>query len=264
LLDQVASTLKDFIMRSISALTLLASCAALVAPTACSNPAQAQERPLGESATTAAPDTAGTYYAITADLRKCAFPLCGGWFLDRLNQPTTQCPDGRTAEKCYTPELDWSLANLTEDQQNQLLEAASTGAVSQRVVAGVRGTFAPGNTTPRPELGRFVVTEAWVVEGYGPATGTFVWVRDNGLRCFAPPCPNLTERTLNTSQVTDIAEVNFAPGGLTDSEVETCTNAMYGPDGLIVVGERYTVQANGNTAPGRTATGAYLRLSNTQ
>lgn len=254
-------------MRSMSAVTLLASCAALVAPTACSNPAQAQGAPLGESTATAAPNTPGTYYAITADLRRCASPLCGGWFLDQLNQlnrPTMRCHDGSTAQLCYAPELDWSSANVSEDQRNQLLEAASTGAISGQVVAVVRGTFAPGNTTPRPELGRFVITEAWVAEGDGPATGTFVWIRDNGLRCFAAPCPNLTERTLNTPQVTDIADVNFAPAGLTDSEVEMCTNAMYGPDGLIVAGDRYTVQANGNTAPGRTATAAYLRLSSTQ
>jgi hypothetical protein len=251
-------------MRSISAVTLLASCAALVAPTACSSPAQAQGAPLGESTASAAPDPAGTYYAISADLRRCASPLCGGWFLDQINRPTTRCHDGSTAPQCYTPELDWSSANVSDDQRNQLLEAAGTGAISGQVVAVVRGTFAPNNTTPRPELGRFIITEAWVAEGDGPATGTFVWVHDNGLRCFAAPCPNLTERTLNTSQVTDIADVNFAPAGLTDTEVEMCTNAMYGPDGLIVAGERYTVQANGNTAPGRTATAAYLRLSSTE
>jgi hypothetical protein len=250
-------------MRSISALTLLASCAALGATTACSNPAHAQDALVGESATTAAASTAPNYYAITADLRRCATPLCGGWFLDQLNRSTTQCHDGRTADKCYAPELDWSRANLSTEQQDELREAASAGAVSGQVVAVVRGTFAPTNSTPQPALGRFIITEAWVAESDGPAAGTFVWVHDNGLRCLVAPCPNLTERTLNTTQVTDIAEVNFAPAGLDDAEVEMCTAAMYGPDGLLVAGERYTVQANGNTAPGRTATAAYLRLSAT-
>lgn len=211
---------------------------------------------------TAATDPAGTYYAITADLRRCATPLCGGWFLAQLNRPTTPCHDNRSADKCYTPVLDWSIADLSDAQQAELREASRTSATAGQVHAIVRGAFAPTNsTTPQPELGSFIITEAWVAVDDGPASGTFVWVRDNGLRCLVAPCPNLTERTLNASRVTDIADVDFSPAGLTDSELEVCTTAMYGPDGVIVAGQRYTVQANGNTAPGRTATAAYRRLS---
>jgi hypothetical protein len=243
-------------------LTLLASCAALGAPTACSNSAQAEDEPVGESATTnSATTTRSTYYAITADLRKCPSPLCGGWFLDRLNQSTTTCHDGSTADVCYTPELDWSSTHLSTTQQGQLLEAARTGAFTGQVVGMVRGAFAPTNSTPQPALGKFVIAEAWVAVGDGPASGTFVWIHDNGLRCFAAPCPSLTEETVNLPQVTDIAAVDFGPAGLSHSEIETCNAAMFGPDGLVVAGDRYTVQANGSTAPGRTATAAYLRLS---
>lgn len=141
---------------------------------------------------------------------------------------------------------------------------ARTSATPGQVYAIVRGSFAPTNaTTPRPELGRFLVTEAWVAEGDGDATGSFVRVADNGLRCFAEPCPDLTEQTLNTGQVTDIAQVDFAPANLSDSETEACTEAMYGPDGLVVAGSRFVVHANGSTADGRTATQAYRRLSGT-
>ena len=187
--------------------------------------------------------------------------MCGGWFLEQLNRSTTTCHDGRSAQRCYTPALDWSNANVPEPERAELTDAARTGATSGHVYAIVRGEFASTNaTTPRPELGRFVITEAWVAEGDSAATGTFVWVKDNGLRCFAAPCPNLTETTVNTSQVTDIAQVDFAPAGLSDAEVTECTEAMYSPDGIVVAGNRYTVQANGNTAPGRTATQAYRRL----
>jgi hypothetical protein len=248
-------------MRFLSALTLAASCAVLGALTACSSPAQAQDDRVGESVTTAS--TASDYYAIYADLRRCPSPLCGGWFIDELNRPTTQCHDGSVADQCYTPELDWSSSHLSDTQQSQLLDAARTGATSGQVVAIARGTFAATNSTPHPELGRFIISEAWVAVGNGPAAGTFVWLHDNGLRCFAAPCRNLTEQTLDTSRVTDIAAVDFAPAGLTDSQIETCNAAMYGADGLIVAGDRYTVHANGSTAPGRTATAAYLRLSTT-
>jgi Domain of unknown function (DUF6748) len=247
-------------MRSASSYTLLALCAAIGAQSACSTPAHAQAKPVGESATTAAAGPIG-YYAISSDLRRCSYPTCGGWFLGELNRSTTTCHDGQTADQCYTPVLDWSNTNVTETQQSELLDAARTGATSGHVYAIVRGTFARTNhTTPQPQLGRFVIAEAWVAEGDGAAAGAFVHVKDNGLRCFAAPCSNLTETTLNTSQVTNIADVDFAPSGMSDAEVAQCTEEMYGPIGILVAGDRYTVQVDDRTAPGRTATQAYVQL----
>lgn len=247
-------------MRYVSSFTLLALWAVTGAQAACSTPAQAQAEPAGESTMSGA-TSATDYYAISSDLRRCASPTCGGWFLKQLNQSTTTCHDGSTADQCYTPVLDWSNANMPEPQQSELLDAARTSATSGHVYAIVRGTFAPTNsTTPQPQLGRFIVAEAWVAEGDGAAQGTFVHVKDNGVRCFVAPCPNLTETTLNTSQVTNIAEVDFAPSGMSDAEVAHCTQSMYGSSGLLVAGDRYTVQVDGRTADGRTATQAYLRL----
>ena len=247
-------------MRCLSSFTLLALWTVTGAGAACSTPAQAQAEPVGESDMTVAASATG-YYAINSDLRRCASPGCGGWFLDQLNQSTTTCHDGSTAEQCYTPELDWSNANVPEPQQSELLDAARTSASSGRVYAIVRGTFAPTNhTTSQPQLGRFVIAEAWVAEGDGAAHGTFVHVKDNGRLCFAAPCANLTETTLNTSGVTDIAAVDFGPSGMSDAEVAQCTESMYGPDGILVAGDRYTVNVDGRTADGRTATQGYLRL----
>jgi hypothetical protein len=248
-------------MRPASCLPLLAACAVTAAHAACSTPAHAQAEPVGESATASALGGASAYYAIASDLRRCAFPACGGWFLEELNQPTTTCHDGRTADQCYTPELDWTNASVPEPQRDELLEAARTSATSGHAYAIVRGTFASTNTTtPQPALGRFIVLEAWIAEGDGAASGTFVHVQDNGRRCFAAPCPNLTELTLNTSQVTDIANVDFAPSGLSDTETAECTALMYSSQGILVAGDRYTVQVDGRTADGRTATQAYRRL----
>lgn len=244
-------------MYTLSSFGLLGSCAVICAQAACSTPAHAQAESVGESTTT-------TYYAISADLRRCAYPACGGWFVRRLNQPTTTCHDGSTATQCYTPVLDWSTANVPDSQQQQLTDAARTSAASGQVYAIVRGHLAATNsTTPQPQLGELVVAEAWVAEADGAATGAFVHVKDNGLRCLVAPCSNLTETTLNTSQVTNIADVDFGPSGMTEAQRAECTQEMYGPDGILVAGNRYTVQVDGRTADGRTATQAYLRLGST-
>ncbi|HEX2689499.1 MAG TPA: DUF6748 domain-containing protein [Kofleriaceae bacterium] len=202
-----------------------------------------------------------TYYEVTADLRRCASPLCGGWFLRRLNRPTTRCHDGREAEACYTPVLDWSEANVPDVQQTKLLDASHRDAVSEGVYAIARGQFAPTNTTPRPELGRFVVSEAWVAEGDSVSQGEFVRVRDNGRRCPAAPCPHLTETTLNTPRSANIAQIDWTPSGLSDRQIEAFRQAMFTPDGVLIAGYRYLVHDNGRTAKGRTATAAYHRLS---
>jgi uncharacterized protein DUF6748 len=127
----------------------------------------------------------------------------------------------------------------------------------------VRGRFARTNsTTPRPELGRFIVTEAWLGENDAVSSGTFVRVKDNGLRCFAAPCPSLTETAINASPAANIAALDFAPSGMTDEQINACTLETFASDGLLVAGDRYTFEVNGTTANGRTVTAGYYRLGN--
>jgi hypothetical protein len=202
-----------------------------------------------------------TYFELTADLRRCASPLCGGWFLRRLNESPMTCHDGQQAETCYAPAIDWTEAHLTGAQQAELLEASRQAAVAGDVRAIVRGRLAPTNTTtPRPELGAFVVTEGWIAENDAISEGGFVKVKDNGIRCFAAPCPSLTEWTLNTPQVAEIAKADLTPARLTDVQLEECLADIAGPDGLLVTGDRYTVRVDGRTGTGRTATAVYRRL----
>jgi hypothetical protein len=232
----------------------------------CSSPAGASDEPPSEAAdqtetATAPTGDAYTYFEISADLRKCPSPGCGGWFLTRLNRPNTQCHDGQVAASCYTPVLDWTNSGLGDTQQAALTAASQEGAGSPGVYAIVRGQFEPTNTTtPSPDLGRFVISEAWVAEGDGVSAGAYVRVKDNGLRCFAAPCPSLTETTLNTPQTADIAEVDWTPSGLNEAQVEECTQDMFTPDGLLVAGDRYTTTVNSTTTTGRTVTAAYRRL----
>jgi uncharacterized protein DUF6748 len=255
-------------MRSIFSVTarisvlgcVLASCATAADAPDELDDVSASQAAISGKADQAHTNDAYTYYEVIADLRKCAFPLCGGFLLERLNRDTTVCVDGQEAERCYAPVLDWSKANLSEDQQSKLIDAASKDATSSGVFGIVRGRFAPTNTTPRPELGRFVVTEAWVAGGDAVSEGTFVRVKDNGLRCLVAPCPSLTETTLNTPRITDIAELDWTPSGLTEREIEGFTESLFSPDGILVAGHRYTVHENAQTAKGRTVTAAYERL----
>ncbi len=193
-----------------------------------------------------------TYFEIRQDQRKCSSPTCGGYFLDRLNSSTTKCHDGSYATACYTPVLDWSEASLSEAQQSKLLSTPSI----------VRGRFAKTNsTTPRPELGRFIVTEAWLLEGTGVPDGVFVKAHDVGIRCITTPCPSTLEQALNSTRSALIGEIDWSSAGLTDREIEGFQMSLFDPSGIIFAGSRFTVIENGHSVKGRTATAAYHRLS---
>jgi hypothetical protein len=227
----------------------------------CSTPPYSSDEPVSDSQGTydvAATNT--TYFEIWSDLRKCASPMCGGWFVSRLNRSTTTCVDGRTAASCYAPVLDWSATGLTDAQQAPFLDACKRAAVSSGTYALVRGEFAKTNATTRPELGRFVVREAWVAEGDPSTEGTFVRVQDNGLRCFAAPCPSLTEQTLNMTTTANIAAIDWTPSGLDADQIAECTQDLFAPDGLLIAGYRYNYTVNGTAAQGRTITAAFQRI----
>lgn len=205
-------------------------------------------------------DGAYTYYSIKIDMRRCASPMCGGFFLSRVNRTTTTCHNGTTATKCYTPVLDWSEANLDQGQQDKLIGAA---AKINSTFALVRGRFAPKNTTtPQPNLGRFIVTEAWIAEGPNVADGVFARVTQNGIRCIAAPCPSLTEKGLNTANTANISDLDFTPSDLSDREVQGFVDQYTAPGGIIVAGDRYTFKFQGRSGKGRTVTNAFHRLAN--
>jgi hypothetical protein len=205
-----------------------------------------------------------TYFAIKGDMRKCAAPLCGGDYLERLNRTTTVCHDGKSAARCYTPELDWSESGLKPEVQGLLDVASAQGTLSGGVKGIVRGRFARYGTTKGNgrELGRFIVTEAWVAQGIGAADGVFVKIKDNGVRCITAPCPSTGEAALNTSRTASLHEIDFSDSNISDETLSTLSERMFQPSGLIIAGDRFSHRVNGTTARGRTATNVFAKLEN--
>jgi hypothetical protein len=206
-----------------------------------------------------------TYFAIKGDMRKCAFPMCGGDYLERLNRTTTVCHDGKSAARCYTPELDWSESGLKEEIQGLLDGASAQSTLTGSAKAIVRGRFARYGTAKGGvvrEMGRFIVTEAWIAQGTGAVDGVFVKIKDNGRRCITAPCASTDEAALNTSRTASIAEVDFAEANLGDDELANLSERMAQPSGLIIAGDRYSFKIQGRSGKGRTATNVFAKLEN--
>ena len=124
----------------------------------------------------------------------------------------------------------------------------------------VRGRFAPQHYA-QGNLGRFIVTEAWVEEGDAVSDGVFVRAKTNGVQCIAAPCPTITEKALNTSRSANIAGVDWSLAEPDqDREIEELPGALSTRLGRDPRGRPLHVHENGRHAKGRTATAAYSRL----
>lgn len=221
----------------------------------------AEDAALDGKADGGAVDGSYTYFEIFRDLHKCSSPGCGGFYLHRLNRSTTVCHNGSSRWACYVPSLDWSEANLGDDLQAALVDAAERDTTSYGAVALVRGRFAPQSYDYYGNLGRFIVTEAWVAENDAISDGVFARVHDSGVRCITSPCPSIEEKALNTSRKANVHGLDWAVAGLDDDQIANLTTEMYAsPAGVIIAGDRYTYTENGQKAKGRTVTAAYRKL----
>lgn len=206
-------------------------------------------------------DGAYTYFEIYRDLRKCSSPSCGGYFLHRLNRTSTVCHNGSTRWSCYVPGLDWTESKLPDELQASLIDAAGRDATAQGVLAIVRGRFAPQSYSGYGNLGRFIVTEAWVAENDAVSEGVFTRVHDNGVRCITAPCPTIGEKGLNTSRTANVHGLDWSVGGFDDDQISKLSTEMVAmPYGILIAGDRYTFKENNVKAKGRTVTAAYRRL----
>jgi hypothetical protein len=201
--------------------------------------------PIFETATPA-PDpvpSTSTFYTIRRDLRRCASPMCGGYFIKVVNQARTRCADGRSMSECYVASIEW----------NGQPETDSDGAL-------VRGTIVPrGNRSGK--FGYLSAREVWLPASSNPASGAFFRVRDRGIRCIAAPCETHHETKLNTSASRNVAGVDLARANASENAVSEALTAMAGPDGVLVSGSHEQVTGPAGRSQMLNATQFYLRAT---
>jgi hypothetical protein len=190
-----------------------------------------------------------TFFTMERDLRRCASPMCGGWWVDRVNASTTKCHDNRNAERCYVAEVDFARLGLGQDALDRIQGA-------QHVL--VRGTIGKV-TLPAGTFGRFRPTEAWIGQGPNVADGPFAMVEETGVRCITTPCPFFREKKLNSSATASLAEIGWDASGATEEQIGTAIAQMF-TNNVIIAGDRYTVSGPGGTGKARTATQFYTRV----
>lgn len=190
-----------------------------------------------------APANDAKFYTIRRDLRRCASPMCGGYFIKLVNQPRMRCANGKSMSECYVASIDW----------NGMAEPERVGSI-------VRGSHSTRGDR-RGTYGVLQVSEVWLPAGDGEASGTFFRVRDRGLRCIAAPCETHSETKLNTSVSRNVAGVDLAVTGASESAMSEAFTTMTSPDGVLVAGTHEAVSGPAGRSQQLNATQFYLRAN---
>lgn len=225
--------LKTFVFAMLSCLLFVGS----------GKPVSTPNRLVGESpAPVDSLASTSTYYSIRADMRKCASPMCGGYFVRRVNQPLTRCANGKSQKECYVASIDWN-GQAEIDPRQALLRGSL-------ITRGDR----------RGKYGILKVLESWKAAGSGNnETRTFFRVRDRGLRCIAAPCPTHHEAKLNHTASRNIAGVDLSAAQADEKATSQAFENMTGPDGVLLSGTHATVSGPAGRSQMLKASQFYLR-----
>jgi len=184
------------------------------------------------------------YFLVRPDLRKCAFPKCGGYFLDPVNVKKFDCPRGEVSRRseCY----------VTEIRGIQVTAGLSL----------VRGMFVPYGLNR--ELNAFVATEGFegnVHPHPQDNTDAFFAVNDLGIACFTTPCNTFQAVKLNDQAAVLtrmlVADVDLSKFPKTESEVR---ETMHVSD-VIMAASSFRVEGPGGVGQGLLVSNYFTRTA---
>jgi hypothetical protein len=193
-----------------------------------------------------------TYYTLRPDLRRCAYPMCGGTFVARVNRTTTKCIDGAWASECRVLDTDFSALHLTDAE----LSSFSGSAIV------VRGTLKP-TVVNGSTYSILKVSEVWKPATSTAGVGTFYRVTDRHIQCFAAPCPGQHEAKLNSTISANIAGFELSGSDATAEQQYDANQAVFGSSPILVVGDNVTVTGPAGKAQQLAGNQFYLQVKHT-
>jgi hypothetical protein len=169
-----------------------------------------------------------TYLVTGQDMRKCAFPFCGGYFVKAVNQPLTKCADGTYARTCHAVTLNTDALGWTDEQRAKFQESFGAGQ------ALVQGNLAKGDIQGIA-ADVLTVQDAWQGQTARKPSGSFYVVKDTGIRCITTPCPSLSAQLLNSAARPTTPDLDLSATGATDEQI-AATGSALSTTGVFVAG----------------------------
>ncbi len=221
-------------MRSFLAATILCAAGLSLAGCAAQSVDGEEETLEGEvGATDDALAAAGQYTffrVVRQDFRKCAWPMCGGVYVARVNRAQAQCADGSWQSECYVADFDWKALGLVDAAAFQEKVRAGTALVRGKIEARKVGPTTAST---------LVASEGWEarIEG-ATATGYFSRFTQREVKCMSLACASydLSYLNLSTSRPVHAFATKALPTGLVPE-----ITAAFGDRkiGVLVAGDTY-------------------------
>jgi hypothetical protein len=194
------------------------------------------------------------YFVVTRpDYRRCMSPMCGGYFVKRVNASKTRCMDGTYASECYVGSIDTSALGLADDSpfDGQLRSGQAL----------VRAQFAPeaGQFT---SIAKLVAAEGWLGRSLSAPSGTFYRLTPSGVRCIGAPCPSYAEGKLNSAKKGMIHELDLAstPTPVKSAVIDEAMGDVASPSGILVAGDHRSFKGQLGTGTKLVASEFYTRV----
>jgi hypothetical protein len=187
----------------------------------------------------------GLFYSIRRDFRKCASPMCGGFFIKRVNYSNTKCADGKMKAECYVATMDTSGLVLTDEE---------LGPVMGQIESGWALVRAKQTQVNYPNVGKFghlEVLDAYLAATEAGYTGTVREVYDNGVRCIAAPCFSYDADRLNYNSYLPLSDVDLSGANAGAEREAAAYELLAGGKAVIIAGTTHVVHNAGPAGDGR-------------
>jgi hypothetical protein len=188
------------------------------------------------------PTPTGTTYSVKPDYRKCAFPMCGGWYLTPLNQYSTQLETEDQAyqngallpNSIYVAHINYKRLGLDKEQIAELENAIR----SEQVL--LRGTLAKSPSTGKiiTRTTTLVADGAWISANKNPPIGPYLNITSTGIVCITTPCPYFNAALINSKYNTNFHGFSLEKAAL-DKEQEAKAWEAISTTGLVITGTTY-------------------------
>lgn len=188
------------------------------------------------------PEPSGTTYIVKPDYRKCAFPVCGGWYLTPVNQYSlylqteTEAHDtaGLLPNTIYVAYINYKRLGLNEKQIAELETAIRN---DQALLRG-NVTSTPVTTKLAPRTQTLAANGAWVGANKNTPVGPYLNITSTGIVCITTPCPYFKANIINSDYSSEFHDLSLEKAGL-DREQEVRAWQALSTTGLIITGTKY-------------------------
>lgn len=177
--------------------------------------------------------TRSEVFTARPDYRKCAAPLCGGYFVKLVNKKLTQCADGSLKQECYVASVVYGDGPIN----------AGVHSFANKTPLLLIGAIVPKADTTTGVLGVFRAKDAYRSATQNTATGNFYGVTNNDIMCITTPCFSYDEQLLNTeNRITKLSDVNLEMSGASPDDINWAQQLLANGSPLYATGKNQKYQ----------------------